>query len=47
VFHAVTLGMIDTFQSGATEGWFAGGSPLGGERAASYADSRLTWLDDR
>jgi hypothetical protein len=27
---AATIGPIDTFQSGTTEGWFAGGGPLGG-----------------
>jgi hypothetical protein len=26
---AVTIGQIDTFQSGTTEGWVAGGGPLG------------------
>jgi len=27
---AATIGQIDTFQSGTTEGWFAGGGPNGG-----------------
>ena len=28
--QCITLGQIDTFESGTTEGWFAGGGPMGG-----------------
>ena len=28
--HSITLGQIDAFESGTTEGWFAGGGPMGG-----------------